>query len=177
MQDINLLPNKVLYKKRYFFLRTGKILGFAVLVLGIAALLLTPTYQRIELQKQVLDLSSRLDVPELKELNDLENKLATLKKDYSNLEALTKSIPSRKVATDQLLLRITSQMPSGMTASDISYQAGIQQVSLQLTASHREDISLLLKRLHDDPLFSDINIGEINGMDTQYKFALLLKLK
>lgn len=176
-KDINLLPDRILYRKRLFFINLGKVLGVAALILGLAALVLIKPYQHWEMQKRAAQLAASLEAPEFKELDELENRLADIKKEYSELEAVVGKIPSRRIKTTDLLMRISCHMPASITATDIVFEPEIRQLTITLSTARRQDIPLLLKRLHNDQLFEDVNISEIRGVENQYRFSAMLKLK
>jgi cell fate regulator YaaT (PSP1 superfamily) len=68
-------------------------------------------------------------------------------------------------------------MPAAVSAIAINYEFGSRSVIIDMTAQNREDIALFLKKLHDDPAFTDINISAINGISPDFRFTIILVLK
>jgi hypothetical protein len=176
LNDINLIPDKILYRKTRVLKKIAKFFLFTVLALALVGALSFRPYQWMKLKIQVLDINNKVNNSALKELSDAEVKLAQKQSESKDLSDMLLSVPVETIKATELIKRVTKLMPQSITAVGINYQGQIGEVKLDLTAKNRSDIPLFLKSLHDDPLYSDINISAISGKESPFRFTVTLGL-
>lgn len=177
LNDINLIPDKIIYRKKKIFLVTGKIFFLFLLTVIILTLLLYRSYHRWELQQKVVALSAEIDNGALNELRDTRKKLEMRINELRQIDILYESMPSQNVKVTELVERVALLMPVSITAQSVKYDLGTSEIAFDLISESREDISTFMKRLYNDSLYSDINISEIRGSENRFLFELVIKVK
>lgn len=177
MNDINLLPDRLLFRKKKILRLTvysiAGILAAALLFCG----LFYRTYQRIELEKIVDELMSGIDDDALKELIEAELRLMQKQDELKNINKLINLLPKEKAKPTELFERLAQITPDGLDRVDFSLKRESGEVTMKYNSSDRKMISLLLKRLHDDKLYSDVNISAISGGEDSYSFTITMRLQ
>lgn len=174
INDINLLPDKILYRNQRILLNGAK----AVLIIMIAAIIaygvLYIRLERKDLEKQVAEVTARIDNSAVKALNESQNELSKKQGEKKELDEILKEVPVDRLKMTKLLERITGLMPSTIKAESINYTAEQGQLKLSLIGKNRADISLFLKLLHDDDEFYNVNLDAITGKVSPYQFSVVL---
>lgn len=176
MKEFNLIPDRILYRKqRYFrnFLKTVLIIA-AVAVIGMA--LAFRSYQRMELQKKVDTIKSTVDTSVIKKLEAADQAYAQKNKEIKELDSAISKVPKVKISTTDLFDRVTAMIPPSISAEGMEMKAADNTLLLNLNGDNQADIVLLLKRLHDDVLFSGVAVGKLEGKDST-KFVVEIRLK
>lgn len=178
-KDINLIPDKILYRNQIFLGKVVKALVYTIAGLFLAAILSLPVYRRIDLQQKVNRLSGELDNISLQELNLAEAELANKTREKKELEKMLSSISGTEVKTTELIAIVTSKMPAGISAESIMYQPEMAELTVRAVSTGREDITVFLKRLYNETLFTGIIVSEIRGTGSgstgRYNFSVVIK--
>jgi hypothetical protein len=175
--DINLIPNIILFKRQRFIKNIIK--GFLVIcfVLALASLLLLRPYQRFELEKRYSSLTAKINDGYLKELSLAEDQLGMKKVEQKQVEALFEGIAAYDLKITEVIKAIANIMPASITSTKIDYKVESSEISMDLHANNKEEIVLFLKRLYNDSLFSDVNFSGVTGTTTPFNFSIALKIR
>ncbi|MCX8129139.1 MAG: hypothetical protein N3I35_03445 [Clostridia bacterium] len=178
INDINLLPDKILYRKQRIIHTAFKVFAVVLLITAIGYGLLNIRLQRMDMEKRVADISATIDNSALKALSDAENSLAQKIKESKELEKMLSGVPSDKTKVTELIERVSGIMPATITATSIKYAAGSGgEIEFGFSGENRADLSLLLKKLHDDNLYENINISRITGKISPFSVTVTIQLK
>lgn len=174
MQDINLLPDSILYKNKRTLTIAGRIAAGIIIAFILAVLLLFKTYTRIDLQSRIDALNKEINQSSLKELNAAQDKLKARKAELEEVKKLYSDVPTREILVNKLLDKVSALMPQSVTAEDIEYKGEGETLTLEITSGSKEDMVLFLKRLHNDPAFVDVNISVINSLRQGYNSTVTI---
>lgn len=176
MNDINLIPDKILYKNerltRFFF----HTLLYIIIAAAVICVLLFIPYRRWVWEGRVDEINLSINQKALSELDKAEAALRQKQQENSSVSTIYDSIPKGEIKATELFAKLAGLMPASINTVNFNYEMEKDMLVANLRSSKRSDIVLFLKRLYNEPIFKDINISDISGQSNEYMFTVMLKL-
>jgi Tfp pilus assembly protein PilN len=177
---INLIPNqekKKMTKDFYFRLVVVSfvMLGFSIFV-GSTTIL--PSFFLSVVRKNVAN--AKLETQKKEPIPDLDQKTLDIIKDLENKLSLVENAEKNKFnISEKVIKEISSKKTSDIKITKIIYNSTIQngrKISIEGSASSRENLLSFSKALKEDPLFKEVDLpvsNFIKGSNIQFYLNLI----
>ena len=174
LKDINLIPNRIQYKRKIIFKNAGKIL---LIVLVVAVLLGLAAIRPIQIWKLNQDnakLASEINKDAINEITTLKKTLNDKTLENQKIDSNFANMPTEGIKLTELIKRSSKIMPTSISFEVINYDYVKKEINFDLVSKNFTDIALFLKCLYNDSIYTNINISAIIKDKSIYKFSLTM---
>jgi len=176
LNNINLIPNRIL--KKNIIIATTFLKSIIIFVLSLVVILslFLKTYQRIKLEGRVNMLRSKTDYDKIKALNETDitlDKISDELQYYIDLKAAIESMENNNVG---IVNTVVSNAVPGIEIQRVGFDKIKHEIVLGSTAEHRSDIAAFITKLDEEELCDEVIINGISGNENKYSFNVVIKL-
>lgn len=182
MRDFNFFT-PYLNTKKASEKRTSLVVLAALVAIAIVGTLVWNSVNMVLINRRIKDLNTKINDPELqsqlKRSEDLAKKCYDLKSLNGDLNDVYKYIGSRSLVKTDLMAKINSTLPEGVSLKTLTVDG--QNIQMQAMSKSRQAIGEFEHNLKDIDRVTDVYVSNINSdlatSDGQYNFSIKCTLK
>ena len=172
LNDINLIPDKILFRKNYLALFALKVIvGIVLLGLLISALFFK-TYQKEIIESKIFKIDALLDAASVQKLKQADEAYNNKVNEKQDIEELYKNFPIEGLKSTRVLEDISAFLPPSVNITYYTFDLSAKKVSMNITGVNRPDIALFIKHLFEEEEYSVIVISEISLKNGLYWLSI-----